>query len=319
MARVAGPGCSAGDPPWALCRHACHWLLPWLRVTFIIVFDAARPGSDQWPWSTAPATGPGGRQGVPSASDPWGVVCCALSLCRPPCPGPLRACSPVCTRRVLCCVCAVLGHLAPVQRCARLVLLPWGRSLCLCFVFFPRPFFWCPRPFVFAFFPRFFKRRKNGQGARKDCKHRHGHLGQLCSSAVFLIVLAFFRGSRPRGAARASRCTWARVGVGSVGRLCASWFAWWCRLLKRMCWLWAWALVPFCSGGLDQARKVTARGAWFVFVGRGLASAGVSGHNWQLRQFRRVRRSRRLRAWAWWRWAQLVPVGLCAGVHRLPA
>ena len=32
-------------------------------------------------------------------------------------PGPLGSCSLVCTRRVLCCVCGVPGHLAPVHRC----------------------------------------------------------------------------------------------------------------------------------------------------------------------------------------------------------
>ena len=37
------------------------------------------------------------------------------------CPGPLRSCSPVCLLRLLFCVCGVLGHLAPVHRCARWV------------------------------------------------------------------------------------------------------------------------------------------------------------------------------------------------------
>ena len=60
-------------PSWTVYRLACHWLLPWLRVTFAMVPDAAWPGSDQWPWSTAPATGPVGRLGRPSASDPSGV------------------------------------------------------------------------------------------------------------------------------------------------------------------------------------------------------------------------------------------------------
>ena len=32
--------------------------------------------------------------------------------------GTLGSCSPVCPRGLLCCVCAVLGHLAPVHRCA---------------------------------------------------------------------------------------------------------------------------------------------------------------------------------------------------------
>ena len=34
------------------------------------------------------------------------------------CPGPLGSCSPVCPLRGLCCVCGVLGHLAPVPRYA---------------------------------------------------------------------------------------------------------------------------------------------------------------------------------------------------------
>ena len=37
------------------------------------------------------------------------------------CPGPLGSCSPMCPLGVLCCVCGVLGHLAPVHRCARSV------------------------------------------------------------------------------------------------------------------------------------------------------------------------------------------------------
>ena len=37
------------------------------------------------------------------------------------CLGPLGTCSPVRPLGVLCCVCVVLGHLAPVHRCARLV------------------------------------------------------------------------------------------------------------------------------------------------------------------------------------------------------
>ena len=91
-------------PPRTVYRLACQRLLPWLRVTFAMVPDAAWPGTDQRPWGTAPAAGPVGRLGPPSASDPWGVGS-FLSLGRPTC----------------ACVCGVLGHLAPVHRCARLV------------------------------------------------------------------------------------------------------------------------------------------------------------------------------------------------------
>ena len=108
-------------PSWTVYRLACHRLHPWLRVTFAMVPDAAWPGSDQQPWSTAPATGPVGRLGRPSVSDPWGVGS-FLSPDRPTCvrcPGPPGSCSPVCPLCVLCRVCGVLGLPAPVHRCAR--------------------------------------------------------------------------------------------------------------------------------------------------------------------------------------------------------
>ena len=98
-------------PSWTVYRLACHRLLPWLRVTFAMVPDAAWPGSDQWPWSTAPATGPWGIGSFLSLGCPTCVQC----------PGPLGSCSPVCPRGLLCCVCSVLGQLALVHRCARSV------------------------------------------------------------------------------------------------------------------------------------------------------------------------------------------------------
>ena len=56
---------------------------------------------------------------------PWPLGSCAL-VCPPavlwvPFPWPRGSCSPVCLLHVLCCVCGVPGHLAPVHRCARLV------------------------------------------------------------------------------------------------------------------------------------------------------------------------------------------------------
>ena len=105
---------------WTVYQLACHRLLPWLRVTLAMVPDAAWLGSDQWPWSTAPAIGPVRRLGRPSVSDPWGV-CSFLSPGRPTCvrcPGPLDSCSPVCPLSVLRCLCSVPGHLAPVHQCA---------------------------------------------------------------------------------------------------------------------------------------------------------------------------------------------------------
>ena len=49
-----------------------------------------------------------------------GVPACCVLL-RVPCPWSLGSRSPVCTLRVLCCVCGVLGHFAHVHRCARSV------------------------------------------------------------------------------------------------------------------------------------------------------------------------------------------------------
>ena len=54
----------------------------------------------------------------------WLLFTCAPARCvasRVRCPGPLGSCSPVCPLGVLCCVCGVQGHLAPVHRCARSV------------------------------------------------------------------------------------------------------------------------------------------------------------------------------------------------------
>ena len=69
------------------------------------------------------------------------------------CPGRLGSCSPVCPLGVLCCVCGVLGQLAPVHQCARSVrcvarAVSWGSWLLFtgvparCVVSFVR----CPGP-----------------------------------------------------------------------------------------------------------------------------------------------------------------------------
>ena len=121
--KLRGHSAWQATPSWTVYRLACHRLLPWLRVMFAMVPDAAWPGSDQWPWSTAPAPGAVGRPGRPGVSNPWGVGS-FLSLGRPMCarcPGPLGSCSPVCLRSLLCRVCGVLGHLAPVHQCVRSV------------------------------------------------------------------------------------------------------------------------------------------------------------------------------------------------------
>ena len=200
-------------PSWTVYRLACHRLLPWLRVTFAMVPDAACLGSDQWPWSTAPATGLVGRLGRPSASDPWGIG--------------FFLCSSAALR-----VCSVLGRWAPVHRCARAVCcgasaVSWASWLLFtgvlarCVVLHVR----CPGPlgscspvcvlcavrvchgrlcpsssppnfrvFFFCFFFFFFfffwkkkekeKTKKRKAGARVHCRHRHGQLVRRCYSVV---------------------------------------------------------------------------------------------------------------------------------------
>ena len=59
----------------------------------------------------------------------WLLFTGVLAWCvvlRERCRGPLGSCSPLCSLGALCCVCGVLGHLAPVHLCARLL----GRVAC---------------------------------------------------------------------------------------------------------------------------------------------------------------------------------------------
>ena len=141
-------------PSRTVYRLACHQLLPWLRVTFAVVSDAAWPGSDQWPPSTAPATGPVGYWFFPVPRPPyvcavsWAAwllftgVLARFAVLRLRCPGPLCSCSPVCSLGVLRCLCGVLGHLAPVHRCARYVRCACALGGCV-------PL---PPPLIFVFF-----------------------------------------------------------------------------------------------------------------------------------------------------------------------
>ena len=69
------------------------------------------------------------------------------------CPGPLGSCSPVCPLRPLLCSCGVMGHLAPVHRCARsvcCVVCAVSRAIWLLFTGVPAPscalFVRCPGP-----------------------------------------------------------------------------------------------------------------------------------------------------------------------------
>ena len=180
------PAAWQATPSWAVCRHACHQLLPWLRATFAIVSDAAWPGSDQRPCSTAPATGPVSWLGRPSASHPGGVDRGVLSLCCPRC----------------MCVCGVLAHVARVHRCARCVRCACAVGGC---VPLPPPpnFLFCSFFFLLCICLAFlfsFVLSKIEKGARAHCRHRHGQLVQWCNSIVFSgVCRCCFGGGRAPG------------------------------------------------------------------------------------------------------------------------
>ena len=127
-------------PSWTVYRLACHRLLPWLRV------QPGRAGTSGlgvptlllalWVGWVVPVCPTHGVLAISCPSAVLRVHVCAVSWAtwllftgvparcvalRVRCPGPLGSCSPVCPLGVLCCVCGVMGHLAPVHRCPRSV------------------------------------------------------------------------------------------------------------------------------------------------------------------------------------------------------
>ena len=84
--KLRGPTGWQATPSWAVCRHPCHQLLPWLRATFAVVprCSLARLGplgleyrSCHWP---------GGSAGLPQCVRPWGcrpLRACACAVCWP--------------------------------------------------------------------------------------------------------------------------------------------------------------------------------------------------------------------------------------------
>ena len=168
-----GPRCSlAGLGPVALEYRSCHW--------------------------------PGGSAGSPQCVRPMGYwffpvprppYVCAVSwaagllftgeparfaVLRLRCPGPPGSCSPVCSLGVLCCMCGVLGHLAPVHRCAPCVRCACAMGGCV-------PL---PPPLIFVFF-------WGGEQEKKNRKENQGRaytagtgMGSWCGGAIALCPLA---------------------------------------------------------------------------------------------------------------------------------
>ena len=178
-----GPRCSlAGLGPVALEYRSCHW--------------------------------PGGSAGSPQCVRPMGYwffrvprppyvraayravgllftgVPARFAVVRLRCPGPAGSCSPVCSLRVLCCMCGVLGHWAPVHRCACCVRCACAMGGCvpllppLIFVFF---FFLFP-DFFFFFGKKKKKKQKRGKQGRAYTAATG--MGSWCGGAIALCPLA---------------------------------------------------------------------------------------------------------------------------------
>ena len=212
-------------------------------------------------------------------------------------PGPLGSCSPVCPLGVLCCVCDVLGHLAPVHRCARSVCCcacAVSRATWLLFTGVParcvvlRVLLLSPRPLPLSF----------------SCSSLFA--GSFCF-VFFFFFGAGVAGVRRFGAVRGCGCVpvpvlvWARVLWGTgVGWLSRSGFPV-CAPAPRLPVSRAPVRGMLTAGGWQQWWRgacVAGRGSWVVPGWRGLARACVWVCSW-----------RGLMGW-WAVWAWLVCVGV---------
>ena len=101
------------------------------------------------------------------------------------CPGPLGSCSPVCPRGLLCCVCGVLGNLAPVHRCVR--------SVCCveCVAF------WAPWPPLTGVPARFVVLRVRCPGPLGSCSPVRSLGVLLCVRGVPGLLALVHRCARP--------------------------------------------------------------------------------------------------------------------------
>ena len=143
------------------------------------------------------------------------------------CPGPLGSCSPVCSLGVLCCVCGVLGHLAPVHRCARCVRCACALGGCVSL----------PPPLIFCFFFLVEKKEKQGRAYTAGTG-----TGSWCGGAIVLCPLACVVGAvaaiAPQGCG--SRVLmYTCLGQGGFGEVSLCFWSW---LVRRLCELCMWAV-----------------------------------------------------------------------------
>ena len=162
------------------------------------------------------------------------------------CPGPLGSCSPVCPLGALCWVCGVLGHLAPIDRCARLSVVlhvrcsgplgpcsavcSLGALCCVCGVLgHLTPVHRCARPVCCA----------------------------VC--AVSLVTWLLFTGAQARCVSLGLRCPGPRVScppVCSLAALCCL-----CGVLGHL------APVDRCARSLRGVACAVSWATWLLFTG----------------------------------------------------
>ena len=254
-------------PSWTVYRLACHRLLPWLRVTFCHGPRCSLAGLGPVALEYRSCHWPGGSAGSPQCVRPMGYwffpvprppYVCAVSwaawllftgvparfavVCLR-CPGPAGSCSPVCSLGVLCCMCGVLGHWAPVHRCACFVRCACAMGGCvplpppLIFVFF---FFF----FSFTCFFFFLGEKKKQKREKQGRAYTAGTgTGSGCGGAIALCPLACVVGAvaavAPQGCG--SRVLmYTGLGQGGFGEVSLCFWSW---LVRRLCGLWVWAVV----------------------------------------------------------------------------
>ena len=238
-------------PFWTVYQLICHQLLPWLRVTFAMVPDAAWGGSEQRPWGTAIAARPLGRLGRPRASHPWDALCCYLSL-----RGPRRArgCGVLGPFALVhrcgcleCSLCGVLGHLAPVHRCVpsgccAVHVVSWATWLLFTSVH-ARPAVLCVR-----------------------CSGPLGSCSPMCTLGVMVLrvrcpgpSLFLLTGVYARRVVLRVRCSWLLCSCSLVCMLRV--LCWVCGVLGHL------APVHWCARGGCFAVCAASWASWLLFTG----------------------------------------------------
>ena len=184
------------------------------------------------------------------------------------CPGPLGSRSPVCPLGVLCCVCGVLGHLAPVHRCARSVccfacVVPWATWL----VFTSVPAWcvvlrvWCPGSLDFCspVCPRGLLCSVCGVLGILAPVHQCARRVCCVVCAVSLATWLLFTGVPARCVALRVRCPGSlgsRSPVCPLGVLCCV-----CGVLGHL------AAVHQCARSVGCVACAVSWAAWLLFTG----------------------------------------------------